>query len=387
MERRRKPKGTSVGGQFDKESKARVAIDDVQPRLADILDVSVLNEMVESRMINRRYSGDGRILYDYSDKAQFSKTWNTETRTCRGLVVDSYGGVLARPFPKFWNLAEHASPDLPDIPDEPFTVTDKLDGSLIIAYKFHGHLEVNTRGSFASDQARAARYWLIENGCEDLILEGSTWLLEWIAPENRIVVYYGSVRKCILLDVIDNATGASRPELVDSWPYDVVESIPAEDFTKLPERDNAEGYVVKFESGMRVKIKHPRYVQAAKALAGLTPKLIWQYLKTGESFDQLIELVPDEVYQWMSEVIKEFNQRFAAIRVDADREFRDIIANLPETFERKTFVDRAIKSDNRTLLFMLLDDKPESMIAEAIWKRLEPKDKDGGSVASEPRHD
>ena len=66
------------------------------------------------------------------------------------------------------------------------------------------------------------------------------------------------------------------------------------DLAYVPERENAEGYVVQFRTAMRVKVKHPRYVAIHRAWNGLTEHHVWEMLRLGESFDDLMELVPDE---------------------------------------------------------------------------------------------
>ena len=77
------------------------------------------------------------------------------TLACRGLIVDERdGGVVARPYRKFFN---HDQPDAPPLDvTAPVTVTDKLDGSLGILYREpSGAVAVATRGSFASDPGGA----------------------------------------------------------------------------------------------------------------------------------------------------------------------------------------------------------------------------------------
>ncbi len=66
-------------------------------------------------------------LYNYTAKCQYDNVWTPVTKACRGLIVSSEDTVIARPFPKFFNLEQH---DPKDLPNEPFKVFDKLDGSL-----------------------------------------------------------------------------------------------------------------------------------------------------------------------------------------------------------------------------------------------------------------
>ena len=335
-------------------------------QLSDILDVENLKLMVKEGYIRRKDSGDGRVLYDYSELAQFGRVWNNETRLCRGLVTDDKDNLLARPFPKFWNLDEHASPELPRIPNEPFEVTDKLDGSLIIAYAYNGELAVNTRGSFESDQAIAAGEWL-RKWPQPPIDPDETWLFEWIAPDNRIVVNYGDRRECVLLDIIDNRTGLSVK--FTNHNFTTPEIIDAADYTNLPDRDDAEGYVIRFESGFRVKVKHPRYVQLHKILGGLTEHRIWEVLSTEGSLAEILAIVPDETYEWIVETADLLHVRYFEIKMNALKEFGRISFSIG-TSDRKSFALEAVKSEYRSILFSMLDVKSYD---KHIWKMLEPK--------------
>lgn len=335
--------------------------------LGDILDLDNLRSMVTQKYIKRIESGDGRVLYDYTSSAQFDRVWNNETRLCRGLVTDDHDNLLARPFPKFWNLSDHANPALPPVPNEPFDISDKLDGSLIIAYRYNSQLAANTRGSFTSTQALAAAKWLRSPTFAGFVPEqGVTHLFEWISPDNRIVIDYGARRECVLLDVIDNHTGRSISPTNDLFARPEV--IAASDYHALPARDNAEGYVVRFQSGFRVKVKHPRYVQLHKLLSGLTEHRVWEILSSGSTIDDILEIVPDETYQWLRDVEATLLARFHTICTEANTEASRIKDRAGA--DRKAFAAEATKSEYRSLLFLLFDGKSCSSLA---WKLIEPR--------------
>lgn len=326
-------------------------------KLGELADLSRLDEMVKQKMIARKESDDGRVLYDYTHVAQFSKTWNNETRLCRGLVTDENGVILGRPFRKFFNLGEI---DV-ELPDEPFEVFDKLDGSLIIAYLWHGGLGVNTRGSFVSDQAIAAKAWLDGRGF--VPEEGVTYCFEWIAPDNRIVVNYGDRRECVFLDLLDNRTGQS---IESDWSGARATKVSANRFDELPDRDDAEGYVVRFQSGLRVKIKHPRYVQIHRALNGLNEHRVWEMLSGGTSLTELYEILPDESYDWLKDVEQRLVNAYNEIERAASESWRV----LPSSSNRKAFALEAVKLPYRSVLFALADKKDYS---KHIWMMIEPK--------------
>ena len=71
-------------------------------------------------------------IWNYSPKVQYEGLWDDITMQCRGLVTNSNGDVIARPFKKFFNYEEHKPEELPN---EYFEVYEKMDGSLGIVFR------------------------------------------------------------------------------------------------------------------------------------------------------------------------------------------------------------------------------------------------------------
>ena len=75
-------------------------------------------------MMNKHPDYDLYTL-NYTRTAQFERVWNEYTLMCRGLVIDGDYNIIARPFGKFFNLAEH---DISEIPMHlPFEAFEKMD--------------------------------------------------------------------------------------------------------------------------------------------------------------------------------------------------------------------------------------------------------------------
>ena len=74
-------------------------------------------------------------IWNYSQKVQYEKLWDDITMQCRGLVTNSKGQIVARPFKKFFNLEEMDSP-----PSGEFKVYEKMDGSLGILFYYEEEL-------------------------------------------------------------------------------------------------------------------------------------------------------------------------------------------------------------------------------------------------------
>jgi RNA ligase len=91
-------------------------------------------------------------IWNYSQKTQFERFWNSITLSCRGLVTDDDGRIVARPFKKFFNIEQHDQ-----LPSLDFEVFEKMDGSLGILFYYVNEWIIASRGSFTSDQAIKAK--------------------------------------------------------------------------------------------------------------------------------------------------------------------------------------------------------------------------------------
>jgi RNA ligase len=73
----------------------------------------------------RRHPTEPLTIYNYTARCQYDRHWTPITRACRGIILHDDGRVIARPFPKFFNLEE-----MPGSwrPKPPFSMTEKMDG-------------------------------------------------------------------------------------------------------------------------------------------------------------------------------------------------------------------------------------------------------------------
>jgi len=75
--------------------------------ISELMNQDALEHQIADGLIMRRYLADtGISVLNYTTRAVFSGQWTHETRLSRGLVVDSDGRVLARPFEKFFDLSQ-----------------------------------------------------------------------------------------------------------------------------------------------------------------------------------------------------------------------------------------------------------------------------------------
>jgi RNA ligase len=222
------------------------------------------------------------------------------------LVLDREGNVLAKPFPKFFNYEELEGMTFrpSKIPNESFDVFEKMDGSLGIVFYYEGEWRVATRGSFTSEQAVKGAE-ILKKYNTDLLSPGYTYMFEIIYPENRIVVDYGNAERMVMLACIDcSSVGCEAnihiPYYMDN--FDVVKKYNGiSDFKKLKETisNDAEGYIIQFQSGMRMKIKGDEYIRLHKILTNFSSVDIWELLRDGKPLDEFLDRVPDEFDVWV----------------------------------------------------------------------------------------
>ena len=341
------------------------------PALADLLDPTHLAEMVAERYIRvQRHPTLPLRIYNYTEKAQYGRVWNTETLTCRGLIVDDAERIVARPLRKFFNLSEYAATFLPPLPNEPFSVFEKVDGSLGIRYPTPDGPAIATRGSFTSDQALWATHHYRQHYGGIALLAGVTYLFEIVAPQFRVVVDYRDREALVLLAVIDNATGQDLP-LPTAWPGPVVEHFDG--LTDLAQvvalqRDNAEGFVIRYASGLRVKVKHEEYLRLHRILLGLSNVAVWEQLAAGGELDSYLGSVPDEWYAWLQATVAELRERYAEVEAEVLEEFARVRAEVGLA-DRKAFALAVQQSRYRQLLFLLLDGRD---YRSQLWRLLKP---------------
>ena len=150
-----------------------------------MVNINLLEKMVEEDLVNATDHPTLPItIFNYSKFCQFKSEWNEITLQCRGLIMDHDYNIVAKPFSKFFNLEEEKN-----IPNEPYTIYEKLDGSLGILFFYDGW-HMATRGSFISEQSVRAKKILEQKYSHliDSLNRDWTYLFEIIYPENRIVL-------------------------------------------------------------------------------------------------------------------------------------------------------------------------------------------------------
>ena len=339
-----------------------------------------LSDMMEQGYVVRRRHPEFPLwIYNYTARAQYANIWNETTMTCRGLITDAAGNIVARPFKKFFNLDQ-----VQQLPKEPFKVYEKMDGSLGILYWWNGIPYIATRGSFDSPQAILATNLLRGQYSRAFLHPAHTYLFEIIDPSNRIVVDYGDRSELVLLAIIDTRTGFEFPLQDIGFPivqehdlfgadtvahandkkYDVLSYYRA---VNMP---NREGFVIRFAGGLRAKIKMLEYLRLHKLLTGVSEKRVWECLSTGAGIDAMVERVPDEFHDWVKKTAESLQLQYAGIERRARNIFAATMLETSASTTRKELAAVFSQSPLKSILFAMLDEKPYSHL---IWRMIEPK--------------
>lgn len=318
------------------------------------------------------------FVLNYAPSVAYEKRWNKATLQCRGLIVDGEGNVVSRPFTKFFNLGEHESADLPNVPvGESFIAYEKMDGSLGITYPTPDGLAISTRGSFASEQAVKGTEILRTKYSDKLsgLDPEVTYLFEIIYPENRIVVSYEE-EELVLLGAIHTQSGQEiDPSELRDLGFRQPEEWKVETLDDLP-RDtrNFEGYVVKFQSGLRVKVKLDEYVRIHRLVCDLTPRRIWECLQRGDNIDETIKGAPDELHKELDALVQDLRDQFDDECYDHIFVYNDLQLEFLELRRDQALaiVGRCKNEGlNPSALFCLLDGK-QGQFDKLMWDRVRP---------------
>lgn len=332
--------------------------------------------MVNEKYISvQKHPTENLFIYNYTHKAQFDQIWNNETLQCRGLIMDDKFNIVSRPFPKFFNLEETKQ-----IPSEPFEVFEKYDGSLGISYWIGSTPHIATRGSFTSEQAIKATEMLQNKYANNssLVLNNKwTHLFEVIYPENRIVVDYKGMEDLVLLTVINTETSKELPykKITDLYSdffpiakrYDGVKDLNT--IKTMFSDNNSEGFVIRFKSGTRIKVKFDEYKRLHRLVTGINARHIWELLKESKPLDELLEHVPDEFYQWVKKTATRLTKQHNKIESECGI-ILERLKKLPTRKKQALLIHENRKYRKLSgILFKMLDNAPYD---ELIWKTLKP---------------
>ena len=348
--------------------------------LSEIFSVEDLEREIEEGWVRTNtHPRESLYILNYTEKTQYARHWNPVTLACRGLIIDQYYNVIARPWGKFFNWGE---PQAAAIPLDNLEITNKMDGSLGILYTYNKLPFIATRGSFQSDQAlHATAKWVTRYSHIPLaITHDYTFLFEIIYPENRIVLDYKGQDDLVLLGAVHKASGKyigpTEAKGLLQWNGPVTQTFTFDDFASAVDlqRPNAEGVVVRYQNSM-VKVKQEDYIALHRIVTNLNERTVWEHLKQRKTIRALCDSLPDEFHDWATEVAIHLRAQMDRKYLEVVGEFESLKANLAErnpNYFRKDFALEAKGSPNRAYLFALFDGRE---IWDMVWEAVKPQAK------------
>lgn len=219
--------------------------------------------------------------------ASYTDFLNPNALECRGAMfeIETFNGMPLRlvslPFAKFFNKDENPFTQNLDL-SKVNCVTAKMDGSLISTYIHRNNgfgatsLRLKSKAALASTQAVSAmslidlpknkrfKVELLDAAMRDL-----TVIMEYIGPDNRIVLGYEK-SDLVVLGVRDNMTGERYSfndmarmgflELCNRWVHQYEPTEIEDMIENLDSFKGIEGFVLEFANGQLVKIKTSDYL-------------------------------------------------------------------------------------------------------------------------------
>lgn len=299
--------------------------------LADKFDLDLLNEEIAEKKIDRRDSGEFS-LFKYSDLAMMKWSWTPTNMRTRGLIIDSNNDIIARGFNKFFNYDQLIDLGVDVDVNENGVIMDKLDGSLGIAFKHNGKWIVSTAGSLRSEQAIFATKLMNEKYADTPYTEGKSILVEIIYPENRVVTDYNGLSDLVLLGATDNNGFWISPDDVewdglrtDKKRGSIKDALKAKD----PE-DGTEGFVIRTDSGLMVKVKFPHYLELHRSWLHVSINKVYHSMIFG-NYETMLLGTPDEFVDDMKSYHDEIMSAHDKIVADVD----EFGATIPTELDRK----------------------------------------------------
>lgn len=302
---------------------------------------------------------DDLVLYSYSRQCIYDQAWDDITLSARGVIFNKRTGeLIARPFRKFFNLLEKEETQMENLPDCPFTVTDKLDGSLGIYYTHKGEHFVTTKGTLRYVIGDWATDWFRKNVRVDDMRPDYTYLFEILSKINRIVIDYGDREELVLIGAVEKSTGRELPytELcreAEKMGISVVTQVTG--FKNIRDLHgyckglglDHEGFVVTFENGLKIKMKADEYLKVHRMLSYMTPLMYWR------AWDIDMRKIPDDFLVGMPEEFRGLSDSLRdAVQDLHDREYRrllevhrDVLSKIKKPYEIR-YVAEVAKRDH-----------------------------------------
>lgn len=273
-----------------------------------LMDLVRNSEKKEFTYVDQKLDDKTYRIFTYRLASWTTFQDNPVALECRGSMFDITDEddviLVCRPQQKFFNVSEGG---VEHNPHNLFYVYEKIDGSLMSTFIHNGELRLKSKGSIKSMHCIKAMEWLdkaenesLKRSLTHLTNNNNTVNLEWIGPDNRIVVGYDN-NELVYLNNRNIYTG------VVSWPmpgmlYNKINHAREfphlwselwDDFDKASEKlyneTFGEGYVLVFGNPMDnycIKLKNHKYCNIHRIRDSIVyPESLCELVIKGETDD------------------------------------------------------------------------------------------------------
>jgi RNA ligase len=347
------------------------------------LPIEIRKPYVDDGFIRSAVTDDGTLaIYTYTDSCTFARKWDEVTMNSRGHVFNiQTGECVARPFAKFFNLGENEMSLVSCFDwNQPYECYEKIDGWMSSLLRHNGRFEIATRGSFHSTGAVWATNF-IQTKDLSFLPDEVTLVFELINPEHKIILDYEGMSTLVILAAFNRLTGKEYSrEIVENWAkkadlpivkkYGMLTLAEMQKIQK--ERENFEGFVIRFADGKRVKIKTEWYLARAKIMAHLSPISIWDIMVEGKVPQEYLDSIPEELRPIAEGYATYLEGAFADVHSQMTSFAQGIIDLIGKDRKSLALHMQSIKAPSviRGVVFSLLDGKS---ITDKVMEKIYPK--------------
>lgn len=328
-------------------------------------EIQSRDELVNNKLL-RRAELDNLVIYTYTDKCVYEKKWDQITLNSRGHIFDrNTGQCVALPFAKFFNLNEREETKYCNLPwDLGFKAYEKMDGWLGILYRHDNKYQIATRGSFTSPGAVWATNFLNKEFPNLSIPEELTLLFEIISPETKIIVNYETA-DLVLIGIYNRFTGEELG--IENFEYlgfpickqtEFKNCNHIQNYIKMFPGNELEGFVVRFNNGLRIKIKSEDYMNRSAILQQITPRGLWKLMLNGRVNADYLYDISQEYLDIALTIIYNLENEYKKIKLEIENDFAKIFVD-NET--RKNFSEKAKAMRHVGAMFSILDNKVDAV--------------------------
>lgn len=308
------------------------------------------------------------ITEDDDYETQLSKTL---LRNCRGLKFRlSDGKILALPHWKFFNVGEREETQPHNIDfTRPHDIVEKLDGSMIHSFIPNDDILWSTKFG-ESDVAKQANMVIVKNNpqydrlAKEMAAINHTPIFEYCSPLARIVVEF-EYDSLILTEIRNNFTGElfSKEKLLAIGRefhipvvkfYDTKVINVAEFLSHTKDKEESEGYIIRFEGSEKYKVKTDWYMARHRAFSNVIhEKNIIQAI-LNEELDDIKAYLSDKIRQDVERFETDLNNHIIGMLTDV-RNY--CLEDFKNGLTKKQFIEKLFSNDfyNNTLYIRYYD--------------------------------